>query len=71
MNDFIKAFTLMCSKFSGEPCIQCEHDVMYIFISPDLFTDDELKQLDEWGFHSDKDELYVDGKFYSYRYGGC
>ena len=69
MDDLIRALQIL-RKYGNPkyPC-HCEHDQLYIDISPELVSDEDKKQLDELGFISGGDD-YSEG-FISFRFGSC
>ena len=69
MEDLIKALQIFLKYGNPYAPTHCEHDIMYISsdIMPDDVSPEDIKALDELGFHID-DEF---GGFASYRYGSC
>lgn len=45
----------------------CEHDVLYICISPEKVSNEDIKKLDKLGIMADNNE----DCFYSYRFGSA
>jgi hypothetical protein len=66
MKDLIKALQIF-AKYEKDDCIYCEHDVMYVCISPDKVLATDGLTLQTLGFHIDLEE----DNFYSYRFGSC
>jgi hypothetical protein len=66
-SDLVDALLLLSRGRSNDISpFYCEHDQLTVMASPAKFSDEELAQLDEWGFHiGDEDS------FYSYRYGSA
>lgn len=61
----IAAITLLAKHPSNEGSpFHCEHDTLHVMADDELFTLEEIAQLDEWGFHVDGDT----GGFYSFEY---
>jgi hypothetical protein len=73
MNDLIEALQIFAKYSDTKWPTHCEHDVMYILVSPSLVSSEDKKRLDELGFlsESDDDEDDDDAVFYSYRFGSA
>lgn len=67
-NDLIQALTLLARGQSNDisPC-HCEHDVLTVMADPANFTEEELTQLNRWGFLPD----HCDQTFSSFRFGSA
>lgn len=46
----------------------CDHDILRVYVSPELVSEEDMKQLDEYGFHADREDLDC---FYSFKYGSA
>lgn len=68
MNDLIAALLLMQSRLTldiDRP-FWCTHDELHVVgVDPDRFSEDELLQLEEWGF------FVSDDGFMSFRFGSA
>jgi hypothetical protein len=63
----IAAFTIF-KKYSDAPYLtHCEHDKLYVCISPRLVSDEDKVELEKLHFDIDEDE----DTFYSYVFGSC
>jgi len=64
----IKALKL-ADKVAGLPYspTYCEHDCLWLHVSPENFTKKQIKKMKKYGFWVDKD----DDCFKSGRYGSC
>ena len=45
----------------------CEHDILHVYVSPELFSLVELSTLESLGFHTDE----AFDAFYSFKYGSA
>lgn len=69
MENLIKALQIFLRHGNVDYPTHCEHDVMYIMPNdPDNFTEEEISELKELGFHYGVTE-YGDVGWYSYKYG--
>lgn len=63
--DLLAALTLLAKHpVDTTGPLHCGHDTLYVRADETAFTDEEIAQLDRWGFHAD-----AEGGFYSFRYG--
>lgn len=68
--DLANAITLLTRGATDEVSpFHCEHDELTVNADPEHFSEAELAQLEEWGFHTNLDE--TPGHFYSFRYGSA
>ena len=65
MNDLIEALQIFAKYATPEWPTHCEHDVLYVCISPDGMSEDDISRLDELGFVINEDS------FMSYKFGSC
>lgn len=65
MNDLIKALQIFAKYTDAKT--SCEHDILYVQVSPDDVTDEDKVELEKLGFQVDTD---LDN-FSSYRFGSC
>jgi hypothetical protein len=66
--DLIEALTLLARGQSNDTSpFHCEHDILTVMADPANFTDEELAQLDQWGFLPDRSDF----TFSSFRYGSA
>lgn len=65
MKNLIKALTLLLKYDNPEYPTHCEHDTLYILISPKTVSNEDLKKLDDLNIHAD----YEEDHFFSYHYG--
>ncbi|NDV63900.1 hypothetical protein [Bacteroides sp. 224] len=70
MENLIKALQILLKYGNPDYPTHCEHDVLYVDISPELVSEEDKKELEELGFYSGEDSDFEDG-FYSYKYGSC
>jgi predicted transcriptional regulator len=68
MEDLIKALQIMLKRGNVNYPTHCEHDTLYVYPKDMNFTDEELAELEELGFHPETE--YGEG-FYSFKYGSC
>ncbi len=66
MQDLIKALKIF-AKYRAVDVISCDHDVMYIHISPMEVNSKDITFLDVVGFTPN----WGDHNFYSFRFGSC
>ena len=46
------------AKYSEEGyMLGAEHDVIYVYVNPEKVSEEDIKRLDELGFHADTDDL--------------
>ena len=58
-------------KYSDTPHpFHCEHDQLYVNVSPEEVADEDIDRLDELGFFPGEGDWTANG-FISYRYGSC
>ena len=63
----IAAFTIF-KKYSDDAYLtHCEHDVLYVCISPKLVSDEDKAELEKLHFTADDGEDH----FYSFTFGSC
>ncbi len=67
MDDLIEALTIMRKYASPQYPTNCEHDELFVNISPALVSAADLERLDELGFFPNSE---VEG-FTSFRFGSC
>lgn len=73
MKDLIEALTILY-KYAPElnyP-FHCEHDVLYVDVSPNVVSDKDKLRLEQLGFldGTGSEDGFENG-FYSFRYGSC
>lgn len=66
MDELLEALQLMAAKAKPDYPFNCSHDTLTVCIDPALFSTEELKRLDELGFHD-----YGEGYFQSFRFGSA
>ena len=66
MDDLIEALQIFRKYTNTQYPTHCEHDEMFIALSPSLVDAADLKRLDELGFNDDGDDT-----FHSFRFGSC
>lgn len=65
--DLIQGLTLLArGADSNSSPLHCEHDELTVMADPEKFTEEEIAQLDAWGFY-----LGEEGTFYSFRFGSA
>ena len=69
MEQLIKALQIFLKYGNPTYPTHCEHDYLYVSISPDLVSEEDKKELDTLGFFVD--EEYGGEGFGSFRYGSC
>jgi len=69
MEDLIKALQIFLKYGNPNNPFHCEHDYLYVDISVDLVSEEDLKALDELGFFPDSE--YDSDGFGSFKYGSC
>ena len=68
--DLISAIHLLSKHATDEVSpFHCEHDTLTVLSDPAKYTEEEIAQLDEWGFHVGNDS--DDDCFSSFRYGSA
>ncbi len=67
MDALIKALIILRRYETPEYPTNCEHDVMYFDIEPNLVSDKDKQKLEILGIEYDK---YND-RFYSHKFGSC
>jgi len=65
MDDLIEALTIMRKYANPEFPTHCEHDVLYVNVSPAVISAADLARLKELHFNQDEDG------FYSSYFGSC
>lgn len=69
MENLVKAFQIFSKYSRDEYPTSCEHDVMYVHVSPSVVSPDDRAELDKLGFYpSEDDDL---DNFVSYHYGSA
>lgn len=68
MKDLIEALQIFLKYGDPYAPTHCEHDVMYVMISPDVVSDEDTSKLDELGFYPDDE---ISECFSSYRFGSA
>jgi hypothetical protein len=71
MEDLIKALQIMAKHCKDYAPTHCEHDSFFVNVDPGKFTDSEIEELQELGFHDGRGSSEFDSGFYSYRFGSC
>lgn len=66
MDELIKALQLMRTRANPSSPFHCEHDELHVMVDPELFTPEEIAQLDEWGFFIGEYNC-----FQSFKYGSA
>jgi len=67
MDELIEAL-LIFRKYGNPGCpTHCEHDTLWLCMSPDGMSEEDIEKLDTLGFHVDED----DDCFKSYRFGSA
>jgi hypothetical protein len=67
MKNFIKALNILL-KYENPDCpFHCEHDILYICVSPTRVSLEDIKKLDDMKIHAD----YEEDHFFSYHYGSA
>ncbi len=71
MEDLIKALQIFIKYGNNKYPTACEHDVLYVNISPEIVSDEDKKTLDKLGFFcvDDDGEPLESGCFESFKYG--
>lgn len=64
--DLVTALAVLAKHKIGPFPLHCEHDELTVMSDPMKFSDEELTQLEEWGFIPTDDEC-----FKSYRFGSA
>lgn len=67
MDDLIEALTLLRQYDNPKFPTNCEHDVLYVAINPELVTDGDKETLERLGFFPAADGF----GFMSYLFGSC
>lgn len=67
MDDMIEALQIFKKYNNSYAPFNCSHDELWVDVSPDGVSKEDLKRLDELGFFPDE---YEEG-FKSYRFGSC
>lgn len=67
MEDLIKALDILASYENPKRPFQCEHDILYVIISPSIVSAPDRESLAALGFFVDENA----DCFYSYRYGSA
>lgn len=82
MEDLIKALQIFLKYGNPTYPTHCEHDVLYVCVSPKGMSKENIKELDDLGFfpcngnaesyEDDFDGEYEDDDYFmSYKYGSC
>lgn len=66
MDDLITALQLFRTKANPSNPTYCEHDTLTVCVDPELFSAEELSQLDALGFFPSEE-----GCFQSFRFGSA
>jgi hypothetical protein len=66
MEELIKALQILLKYGNPDYPTHCEHDELFVDISPELVSKEDLKTLDELGFFPND----YNG-FSSYKFGSC
>lgn len=67
MKNFIKALNILLKYENPDYPFHCEHDILYISVSPTRVSLEDIKKLDDLQIHADYEESY----FFSYHYGSA
>lgn len=66
--ELIQAIALMSNHATNEISpFWCEHDTLHVCADENKFTNEEIRQLEAWGFYRDE----VNGGFNSFKYGSA
>ncbi len=68
MNDLIEALQIFLKYGDPYAPFNCDHDVLWVNIDPDLVSDEDKARLDELSFFIGEE---YEGGFTSFRYGSC
>lgn len=71
MENLVRAFQIFLKYSRDEYPTSCEHDVMYVHVSPSVVSTEDKAELDRLGFYSSEDEGLDLDNFLSYRYGSA
>jgi hypothetical protein len=69
MEDLIKAFQIFFKYSDNKFPTHCEHDYLYVDVSPDKVSQEDKDELLKLGFF--KDEKFDGDGFGSFRFGSC
>lgn len=67
MDELLKALTILRKYGNPKRPFHCEHDYLYVDIQAEKVSEEDMKELEEYGFFPD--EEYNEGGFGSFRYG--
>lgn len=67
MEKLIKALQIFLKYGNPSYPTNCDHDVLWVIISPNIVSEEDLKELDELGFDPDTEN----DCFMSYKYGSA
>lgn len=70
MEELIEALQILSKYDNPTYPTHCEHDMLYVDVSPELVSNEDKKKLEDMGFFVSEDDVYSDG-FTSFRYGSC
>ena len=69
-DDLMLALALLAKHQNNDISpFHCEHDQLNVMADPTKFSESEIQQLEEWGFHAALNE--GDDCFYSFRFGSA
>jgi len=81
MDDLIAALQILRKYGNPTDPTHCEHDELTVMIDPEKVSEEDLKKLDNLGFHPNydksepdfdiEDHCEGDRHFYSYRFGSA
>ena len=66
MEDLLKAIQIFLKYGNPDYPTHCEHDELYVFIAPDLVSDEDKQILEDLGFF-----INDEASFKSYKFGSC
>jgi hypothetical protein len=66
ISKLITALQIFLKYGDPEEPTHCEHDQLYVYVDPEVVSEEDKKRLDKLGFFPGDD-----GSFRSYKYGSC
>ena len=67
MKDLIEAFQIFAKYTQAHYPTGCEHDRLYVMVSPSAVSEGDIQLLEKLGFYAGEE----DDNFYSFRFGSC
>lgn len=67
MKDILEAFQIFAKYSDDNYPTGCEHDIMYVYVNPEIISLPDTERLEELGFSVNEN----DGCFVSYRFGSA